>query len=193
MVRERQFREDLFFRLNVFPVRLPSLREHLEDVPTLVEFFLRQHGASADKLTQEAHRALGRYSYPGNVRELENALERALILAGSDPIGVEHLSFAEPEGAGPGGRAVAGAGWVPEIPPEGLSLELLERELIVKALARARGNKSQAARLLGLTRRTLYSRMERHRLRKPGEAEEAGEPADETGGAAERSAGGGSA
>ena len=189
MVRERQFREDLFFRLNVFPIRLPALRERLEDAPALAEFFLRQHGASADKLTQEAHRALGRYSYPGNVRELENALERALILAGSDPIGVEHLSFAEPEGAEPGGRAAAGAGWVPEIPPEGLSLELLERELIVKALARARGNKSQAARLLGLTRRTLYSRMERHGLRKPGEPEEGGDeesPGDQAANAAGR-------
>ena len=66
-------------------------------------------------------------------------------------------------------------GWIPEIPPEGLSLEVLERELILQALERARGNKSLAARLLGLTRRTLYSRMERHGLRKPGEGDEVGE------------------
>jgi DNA-binding NtrC family response regulator len=182
MVRERQFREDLFFRLNVFPIRLPPLRERLEEIPALVEFFLRRHGASADKLTPEALRELERYGYPGNVRELEHTLERALILAGSDPLGVEHLSFARPELLG--SLDPAGGGpptWVPSIPPQGLSLEVLERELIVQALGMAAGNKSQAARLLGLTRRTLYSRMERHGLRKAGEAEE---PIDEDSSAA---------
>ena len=162
MVREKAFREDLFFRLNVFPIQLPPLRERPGDVPALVEHFLLKHGASADKVSDEAIKALDAYAWPGNVRELEHTLERALILAGSDPIGTEHLSFARPE-------LKADRSWVPEIPAEGLSLEELERELIVKALDRARGNKSQAARLLNLTRRTLYSRMERHGLRKPGE------------------------
>ena len=92
-------------------------------------------------------------------------------------------------------RWVAGSGrggdltWVPEIPPGGLSLDTLERELILKALERAAGNKSQAARLLGLTRRTLYSRMERHGLRKPGEPEEGGDeesPGDQAANAAGR-------
>ena len=177
MVRERQFREDLFFRLNVFPIRLPALRERPEDIPELVEFLLRRQGASAGKLTPEAARSLERYRFPGNVRELEHTLERALILAGSDPIGLEHLWFARPEAIG-GASPVADLAafpWVPEIPPEGLSLEILERELIIKALEMARGNKSQAARLLGLTRRTLYSRMERHGLRRPGEGEDAAE------------------
>jgi two-component system NtrC family response regulator len=94
-----------------------------------------------------------------------------MILAGSDPIDLEHLSLAG-GGQDPARGATAAPGWVPEIPPGGLSLEVLERELILKALERARGNKSQAARLLGLTRRTLYSRMERHGLRKPGEGDE---------------------
>jgi DNA-binding NtrC family response regulator len=177
MAKARQFREDLFFRLNVFPIRLPSLRERPGDVPGLVEHFLADHGASRDKVAPEAMRALERYAFPGNVRELEHTLERALILAGSDPIGPEHLSFARPEllgAAGPGG-ARGGIDWVPTIPPGGLSLETLERELILQALERAGGNKSQAARLLGLTRRTLYSRMEKHGLRKPGEGEEAGD------------------
>ncbi len=174
MVGERQFREDLFFRLNVFPVRLPPLRERMSDLPGLVDFFMQRHGASAAKLTPAALEALQRYSFPGNVRELEHTLERALILAGSDAIGPEHLSFARPEALRAGGPAAAGGpAWVPEIPAEGLSLEVLERELILKALARAGGNKSQAARLLGLTRRTLYSRMERHGLRTPGEADDA--------------------
>jgi len=169
MVRERQFREDLFFRLNVFPIRLPALRERAEDIPALAEFILRKHGAPADKLMPAAAAALQRYAWPGNVRELEHTLERALILAGSDPVGEEHLSFARPEAVA---AATGGGSWVPEIPPEGLSLEVLERELILKALERAKGNKSQAARLLGLTRRTLYSRMERHGLRVPGQVEE---------------------
>jgi DNA-binding NtrC family response regulator len=184
MARARLFREDLFFRLNVFPVRLPALRERPGDVPGLVEYFLRQHGASADKLSAAAMHALERYAWPGNVRELENTLERALILAGSDSIDVEHLSFARPEMM-LGAEAAGGASWVPRIPPEGLVLEVLERELILQALEMARGNKSQAARLLGLTRRTLYSRMERHGLRKPGEGDE---PADEPGDAGETGA-----
>jgi DNA-binding NtrC family response regulator len=172
MVRERQFRDDLFFRLNVFPITVPPLRERPGDVRSLAGFFLRRHGVSADKLTARALQALERHPFPGNVRELEHTLERAMILAGSDPIDVEQLSFAgSTEGASPGAPAVPG--WVPEIPPEGLSLEVLERELILQALERTRGNKSQAARLLGLTRRTLYSRMERHGLRKPGEGDDA--------------------
>ncbi len=171
MTRERQFREDLFFRLNVFPIALPPLRERPGDVAGLVAFFLRRHGASPEQVTPEAMQALEHYPFPGNVRELEHALERALILAGSDPIGPEHLPFARPERVSP-------ESWVPRIPPGGLSLEALERELILQALGLAAGNKSQAARLLGLTRRTLYSRMEKHDLRRPGEAEEGDEPTD---------------
>jgi DNA-binding NtrC family response regulator len=183
MVKERQFREDLFFRLNVFPITLPPLRERPADIPGLVAFFLRSRGASEEKLTPGALRSLERYAFPGNVRELENTLERAQILAGSDPIDVEHLTFARPEmmeGGAPASGAEART-WVPSIPPEGLSLEVLERELIIQALSLAGGNKSRAARLLGLTRRTLYSRMERYGLRKPGEAEEAAD--DEAAGA----------
>ncbi|MEO5619118.1 MAG: sigma-54 dependent transcriptional regulator [Candidatus Eisenbacteria bacterium] len=170
MVRTRTFREDLFFRLNVFPITLPPLRDRPGDVAVLSRFLLQKHGASADKLGPGAMAALERYAWPGNVRELENTLERALILAGTDPIGPEHLSFARPDLLGaviPGSGDIPG--WVPRIPPEGLSLEVLERELILQSLELARGNKSAAARLLGLTRRTLYSRMERHGLRTPGE------------------------
>ena len=173
MVNERQFREDLFFRLNVFPIRLPALRERMSDLPGLVEFIMRRQGASSIKLTPAAMDALQRYTFPGNVRDLEHTLERALILAGSDAVGPEHLSFARPEALrGDGASLSEAVTWVPEIPAEGLSLEVLERELILKALTRAGGNKSQAARLLGLTRRTLYSRMERHGLRTPGETGE---------------------
>jgi two-component system NtrC family response regulator len=189
MVKERGFREDLFFRLNVFPITLPPLRERPGDVPGLVRFFLERHGASADKVGASAMQSLERYAWPGNVRELENTLERAMILAGADPIGVEHLSYARPELMGSGGPGGATPPWVPRIPPEGLSLEVLERELILQSLELARGNKSAAARLLGLTRRTLYSRMERHGLRTPGEGgEDAGDEdaADAAAGETER-------
>ncbi len=166
MVRERTFREDLFFRLNVFPLTLPPLRERPGDVARLVGHFLRKHGANEDKFSPAAMRAMAAYAFPGNVRELEHTVERALILAGPDLVDLEHLSFAQ-GGAAPAAGALA---WVPDIPEDGLSLEDLERELILKALERAKGNKSRAARLLGLTRRTLYSRMEKHGLRKPGES-----------------------
>jgi len=166
MVKARTFREDLFFRLNVFPIVLPPLRERPGDVRRLVEHVLRRHGAPPDKLTAAALRALEGYAFPGNVRELEHTIERALILAGADDVTTAHLSFA----AGSGGEAEPS--WVPRIPPEGLSLEALEKELILQALERAAGNKSAAARLLGLTRRTLYSRMEKHGLRTPGEGED---------------------
>ncbi len=176
MVRERTFREDLFFRLNVFPLVLPPLRERPGDVPRLVQHFLRKHGAAEDKIDDAAMRAMSSYAFPGNVRELEHVVERALILAGPDPIGVEHLSFAATGGTHAGAGGTFGpAGWVPEIPEGGLSLEDLERELILKALERAKGNKSRAARLLGLTRRTLYSRMEKHGLRRPGEGGDGGD------------------
>ena len=166
MVRERTFREDLFFRLNVFPIVLPALRDRPGDVPRLVEHVLRRQGAPPDKVTPAALRSLEGYPFPGNVRELEHTIERALILAGPDPITPAHFSFARtPSRTEPA--------WVPRIPAEGLSLEALEKELILQALERAAGNKSAAARLLGLTRRTLYSRMEKHGLRVPGEGEEA--------------------
>ena len=174
MVREKQFREDLFFRLNVFPITLPPLRERSGDIERLAGYFLARQGASIEKLTTEALRELQRYPFPGNVRELEYTLERALILAGADLVRPEHLTFARPELMG------GGASWVPRIPAEGLSLEVLERELILQALEPARGNKSQAARLLGLTRRTLYSRMEKHGLRKPGEGDEAADEREDS-------------
>jgi len=182
MVAERQFREDLFFRLNVFPIRLPPLRERPADIAPLVAHFLAGRGVTRDKVSAAALRALEQYGYPGNVRELEHTLERAMILAGSDPIDLEHLSFARPELARAGGAlSLDSPGWVPVIPAEGLSLETLERELILQSLERAGGNKSQAARLLGLTRRTLYSRMEKHGLRTPREGDEEAGDEDEPG------------
>ena len=173
--KEGRFREDLFYRLNVFPIVLPPLRERRDDLEALIAHVLERAGASPGKLSAEARRALVHYDFPGNVRELEHILERALIIAGPDPVLPDHLSFR-------GGERTAGASGF-ALPAAGISLEELEKEFILQALERTHGNKSQAARLLGLTRRTLYSRMEKHGLRTPGEADEAetGDEPDEGG------------
>jgi DNA-binding NtrC family response regulator len=201
-VSDGRFREDLFYRLNVFPVALPPLRERRGDLEPLVHHFLGKAGSPPDKITPEGYRTLAAYPFPGNVRELAHVIERALIIAGPEPITPDELLFqpvrrggrAEAPahadavgsaGAGPAAGRFAAVGFleggfaVPEIPEGGLSLEALERALLLQALEKAKGNKSQAARLLGLTRRTLYSRLEKHGLRVPGEGGEGGEGPDD--------------
>ncbi len=157
-IAEGEFREDLFYRLNVFPIAVPPLRARREDIPLLLDHFLSRFGRSAADLAPESRAALFDYAFPGNVREMENLVERSVILAGSAPIERKHFPALGDRAASPAGRIAV------EIPDEGLSLEALEKELILKALDKAGGNKTQAARLLGLTRRTLYSRLERHGL-----------------------------
>jgi DNA-binding NtrC family response regulator len=157
-MEEGDFRRDLFYRINVFPIPIPPLRERREDIPGLVERFLREKGVDPGRVTPEGMRALLEHPLPGNVRELENVLERAIIVSGGRPIGPELI--APPIEAAPA-RPATGF----EIPEGGLVLEELEKALILQALGRAAGNKSRAAALLGLTRRTLYSRMERYGLR----------------------------
>lgn len=152
---EGHFREDLFYRLNVFPLVLPALRERKEDLPLLVEHFLRQRGLEVTKVEPEAMRAICSYPFPGNVRELQNLLERALILAGPEALGLQHFPTL-------GSRQPIVDESLPEIPDGGISLEEEERRYILAALRKADGNKTRAAQLLGMTRRTLYSRMERH-------------------------------
>ena len=154
MVSAGNFRQDLYFRLNVFPIVLPPLRDRRGDIPLLVEQALTRQGRARVDLSAAAFEALGQHAFPGNVRELENMIERAVILARGGPVGLEHFpELAPARSAGPGGF---------QLPPDGLDLELLEADLIRQALERTGGNKTRAARLLGMTRRTLYSRMERH-------------------------------
>ncbi len=154
-IREGGFRGDLFYRLNVFPIEIPPLRERREDIGPLMERFLKRKGVDPQAITPAALKALAEHPLPGNVRELENILERALILAGSEPITPEMIQapLVDPDSKPSEGL---------EIPDEGLVLEEVEKDLIRKALVKAQGNKSKAAALLGLTRRTLYSRMERY-------------------------------
>jgi DNA-binding NtrC family response regulator len=168
-VRERLFREDFYYRVNVFPIIVPALRERLDDIPLLIAALLRRRGGG--RLSDEALELLLRYSWPGNVRELENVIERALILAGGGaaegPVVIEarHLPRSLSEARGYVSAAT--------VLSPGFSIDRFERELIREALSRASGNKTEAAKLLGITRRRLYSRL------KSMEAAEAGEGSGE--------------
>jgi DNA-binding NtrC family response regulator len=155
------FREDFYYRLNVFTIVVPPLRERREDILPLARRFLASRGLPPEKLSAGGEERMLHHPWPGNVRELENALERALILAGEEVVQAEHLG---PPGGGRG-RNLAG-----ELLVEGFELDAFERELLTTALARAGGNKSAAARLLGISRRRLYSRLES--LKASEEAEE---------------------
>jgi DNA-binding NtrC family response regulator len=150
-VQAGAFREDLFYRLNVFAVPVPPLRERREDVAALADRFLALRGFPQDKLSRGARERLLVRAWPGNVRELENALERALILAGEGEIQVDHVQ--PPAGV----RARTKAA---DVLDDGFDLDAFEKELLFAALERAGGNKAAAARMLGITRRRLYSRLE---------------------------------
>lgn len=143
------FRQDLYFRINVFPIEPPPLRERMDDVIPLAEFFMKRMGvAESITLAPDGRDALMRYDWPGNVRELANAVERAAILAGpSGTINGRTLSFLSP------GVACAPAGdGAFQLPSAGVSLEALENDLVRQAMAMTENNQSAAAKLLGLTR-----------------------------------------
>jgi transcriptional regulator with GAF, ATPase, and Fis domain len=157
-----EFREDLYYRLRVFEIRLPALRERHQDILPMAEAFLEEIGAvvgrKAAGISREAYDALMSYHWPGNVRELRNALERATILCDGGLISLEHLPFGVGRSDGKGGAAkVAGASGNGK-------LKDVEREMIVKALQDAENNRSRAARLLGITRSQLYTKIQRYRL-----------------------------
>jgi two-component system response regulator AtoC len=166
-VEQRQFREDLFFRLNIFELRLPPLRTRRDDIPLLCDVFLAEIGRSIGRppagISREAQQALANYPWPGNVRELRNILERAAILADGGLIVAEHLGLAPlPKAVSPPTvryREVDDR--APQAVPD---LRSIEREMIVKALEKARYSKSDAAKALGLTRAQLYTRLKRHQL-----------------------------
>jgi DNA-binding NtrC family response regulator len=155
LIKENIFREDLYYRLNVFPIYLPPLRDRKEDIPDLVLHFLRKNNQSEDKIDPHTMRSLMNYHWPGNIRELENIIERMIILSGDDQITVEFLPL-QFQGVTQSSDSLS-----IEIPEAGLSIDDVEKELINNALKKAGGNKSHAAKLLGITRRKLYSMMER--------------------------------
>ncbi len=143
--RAGRFREDLYYRLSVFPIIVPPLRERRTDIPELCQHILNRLGYTAQLDPAVLHR-LTNYDWPGNIRELENVLERALILAGGEPIRPQHIQLPEPV------LATVGS-------PSGESLAAMERRIVEEALRKAGNNKSRAARLLGITRRMLYTKL----------------------------------
>ncbi len=148
-----EFREDLFYRLDVFPITLPPLKDRRDDIPELVRHFVKKFGQEGKEIKNEVMLCLMQYGWPGNIRKLESVVERALLISGDGPITLSCIpSYIIDEKATP--LSV-------NIPDEGVSLERIEHEYILKAIEKAKGNKSKAAKLLGITRRALYSRMER--------------------------------
>ena len=168
-VKKGSFREDLYYRLNVIPVKVPPLRERQSDIPLLVAHFMEKfangRNSGARTISDEALGCLIRYHWPGNVRELENIIERMVILAASDEIVPEDL----PEKV-VRARSDAG-GEVNEIPPSGFYLNQAvadyEKKIIVQALNQTDWVKNQAAKLLNVNRTTLIEKMKRHGLVKP--------------------------
>jgi two-component system NtrC family response regulator len=155
-----EFREDLFYRLNVIPLHVPPLRERKEDIPLLLEYFFEKVGKDlnhpAPLVSKSAWKALAGYSYPGNIRELANIVERLLTTCSREKILLEDLP-AEVRGLvhdSPVSRET-----LKDLPEEGVSLKDMERELIIKTLEKTSGNKNAAARMLRITRRLLYLRL----------------------------------
>jgi DNA-binding NtrC family response regulator len=152
LVKERRFREDLFYRLNVFAVTLPPLRERREDIPELARHFLAKYGRKLSKsitdLTPAALELLDAYRWPGNVRELENVIERAAILCDGGRLDARDLSLTSPV-------------VIPETAASP-SLEEMEKHYILQVLKEAKGNQSKASQLLGIDRKTLYLKLKKY-------------------------------
>jgi DNA-binding NtrC family response regulator len=151
------FREDLYYRLNVVPIDIPPLREHKEDIPDLASHFLERFARESEReiqgITPAALEELMKYHWPGNVRQLENTIERAVALSSGPMIAAGDIHLDRVTAA----ESSASSG--PQFLPEGMTLEQWEDEMIREALRRANGNKSQAARLLGLSRNALRYRL----------------------------------
>jgi len=152
MIKAGNFREDLFYRLNVITVTIPPLRERKDDIPELASYFLNKYSKKLSKVvtefTAEALELLAGYHWPGNARELENVIERAVILCESDRIVAEDLSI-------PSAATVAELGTNP-------SLEEMEKNYILRVLKEANGNQSKASQLLGIDRKTLYLKLKKY-------------------------------
>ena len=167
-VREQRLREDLYYRLNVLTIQLPSLREHPDDIPELVAHFIMKHSSKANKppteLTQDTLCCLQRYSWPGNVRELENVIERALVLCRSSEIQPHDLPLEISQGkltTGPHCEVAKSERQVTmALKPQ---LEAMEKELIQQAIQRA-GGKAGAARLLEISERAFWYKVRKYHL-----------------------------
>lgn len=160
-VEKKEFRQDLFFRLNVVPIHVPPLREHIEDVPVLAEAFLRRysrkHGVAVRGISDAALAALQQHTWPGNVRELQNVIERAVILCGEGGrLELEHLGLSSLKAPGP---AVSAPAAVQADQTPVATLAEVEKRHILAVLERCKGNRTQAARLLDISIRTLRNKL----------------------------------
>ena len=167
-VMEKRFREDLYYRINVISIQIPPLRERPEDIPTLANFFMEKYskilGKEIRKISSYALKILSQYHFPGNVRELENIIERSVAMERSTIILPESLVLATYKGLTSSGKAVSPMA----LPPEGLdldqSMDSLEKSLILQALQKSQGNKQRAAALLKINLRSLRYRLLKHGL-----------------------------
>jgi two-component system, NtrC family, response regulator AtoC len=161
-VKRGRFRGDLYYRLNVLPIVLPPLRAHSEDIPELVKYFVDAYNTEFKKrvrgVTDDAMTRLQAYGWPGNIRELRNAVERAMLLAEGDELKAEHFPVVSDTA-----KLTEGV----DLPPNGIDLEQLERSLVVQALKRSGWNQTRAAALLGLNRDQIRYRIEKFNLEKP--------------------------
>ncbi len=170
MSQEGRFREDLYYRLNVLSIELPALRERRSDVPVLIDYFLNKHTRGTNRkitLDKNAKRILENYTYPGNVRQLESALERAVLLCENNTITSEDLPPEMSQSS-----KTASANDLFKLPAEGINFEDVERSLIMQAMDRTDNNITKSAKLFGLTFRTLQYRLEKFGSKKDSAAEE---------------------
>jgi two-component system response regulator AtoC len=162
-VKRGRFREDLYYRLNVMPIVMPSLRERQDDIPRLIAFYVDSYNAEFRKrirrVAPAAMERLKAYPWPGNVRELRNAVERAMLLAEGDELTIDHFPIVE--------KRSADLSESVELPAGGIDLEQLERSLVVQALTRSGWNQTRAATLLGVNRDQIRYRIEKFKLEKP--------------------------
>jgi DNA-binding NtrC family response regulator len=171
MVADGRFRDDLYYRINVLSVDVPPLRERREDIPVLIDYFVKKHTRNTSRLvrglTPETRKLMLDYSWPGNVRQLESAIERAILLCEGDQITIDDLPLEVRQES----RPVAEGAF--KLPPEGISFEDVERDLIMQAMEQTDYNITKSAKLLGLTFRTLQYRLEKFGIKKPEAKKEA--------------------
>jgi DNA-binding NtrC family response regulator len=164
MTKDGRFREDLYYRLNVLSIELPALRERRTDIPVLIDYFLQKHMRGSNrKVTIEANarKLLENYSYPGNIRQLESAIERAILLCENNTITTDDLPPEMLRESAPAASAD-----LFKLPPEGINFEDVERSLIMQAMERTDNNITKSAKLLGLTFRTLQYRLEKFGIKR---------------------------
>ena len=165
-IRDGRLREDLYYRINVFAIDLPPLRERKEDIPDLASHFIAKHshrGKPVVALDADVVSRLRAYSWPGNVRELENMVERALVLCGAGPLRVEHFPFDSDRNRDSGASAGSeGADNVVPLGPMAPVVEALEARMIAEALAQSEGSKPRAAALLDISERTLWYKLKKY-------------------------------